>query len=127
VAASERDDLLLNYIRESIDLIEEYTSAGRDAFLARPMIQDAVLRRLETLTDAASHLSRSLKARHPQIAWRDIRGFRNVAAHAYLSLNMERVWRTVTLHLPALKRAVDEELARLGPSESQTEPDRGRT
>jgi uncharacterized protein with HEPN domain len=75
-------------------------------------IQDVVLWRLETLAEASGKLSQPLKDRHPQLRWRAIYGFRNVAAHAYLDLRLDRVWKIVELHLPALKSVVDEEPAR---------------
>ena len=50
----ERERERLSYIRESIARIGEYTRGGREAFDREPMVQDAVLRRLETLADARS-------------------------------------------------------------------------
>jgi uncharacterized protein with HEPN domain len=110
VTSADRDEALLRYIQESIVRIGQYTGGGRAVFLSEPMVQDAVLHRLETLADAASHLSDGLKARHPEIPWRDIYGFRNVAAHGYLTLDMSRVWNTVEGNLPALKNVVEQEL-----------------
>jgi uncharacterized protein with HEPN domain len=106
----ERDEELLRYIVESISLIDRYTIGGEDVFLTETMIQDAVLRRLETLADATSQLSTALQQRHPEIPWRQIYGFRNVAAHGYLALVMERVWATVQEHLPALRSVVIQEV-----------------
>lgn len=60
----ERDSALLIYIKESLNRIARYTERGRDSFLADDIVQDATLRRLETLVDAASRLSSDLKARH---------------------------------------------------------------
>ena len=40
------DRLYLLHIRDCIDRVEEYTEAGRDAFLAETMRQDAVVRNL---------------------------------------------------------------------------------
>jgi len=57
---AERDEDLLRYISDSITLIAQYTGGGEEAFRREPMIQDAVLRRLETLTDAARQLSGEL-------------------------------------------------------------------
>jgi uncharacterized protein with HEPN domain len=85
---SGRDLELLLYIQQSIARIEGYTREGRDTFLSQNVLQDAVLRRLETLADAAGHLSPALQDRHPHIPWRDISGFRNVAAHGYLELDV---------------------------------------
>lgn len=40
----------------------------------------------------------------------EVYGFRNIAAHAYLDIDLERVWEIVTDHLPPLRTAVQEEL-----------------
>lgn len=87
MSPGDREQELLRYIAQSMGRIEQYTRNGRDSFLAEPVLQDAVVRRLETLADAAGRLSATLKERHPQIPWRDIAGFRNVAAHGYLELD----------------------------------------
>jgi uncharacterized protein with HEPN domain len=111
-----RDDTVyLRHIAESIDLVEQYL-AGAERALSQALFyddqrsQDAVLRRMETLADAASHLSDALKARHPEIPWRQIGDFRNVLAHGYTDIRLDRVWRAITGDLPTLKAVVDEEL-----------------
>lgn len=109
---AERDREMLAYIAESISLIERYIGGGEAVFVRDPMVQDAVLRRLETLADATRHLSGELIPRHPEIPWRAIYGFRNVAAHGYVRLNMTRVWTTVQEDIPTLKTMVAEELSR---------------
>jgi uncharacterized protein with HEPN domain len=109
----ERDHRFLSYIRDAIGLIEQRTRDGREAFLADVDVQDAVLWRLETLAEATNRLSPAIKARHPEIRWRAIYGFRNIAAHGYVDLQIDRVWEIVDIHLPLLKKAVDEELERL--------------
>jgi uncharacterized protein with HEPN domain len=124
VKPEERDQGLLLYIQESIERVERYSAHGEDAFLSEGMVQDATLRRLETLGDAANRLSDSLKARHPEIRWRDIYGFRNIAAHDYIGLKLERVWIIVAEHLPALKAAVESELSRFEPWQGPSEAGR---
>lgn len=109
----EREEDLLRYVAESISLITQYTIGGEEVFLTETLVQDAVLRRLETLADAARHLSDELKARHPGIPWRQIYGFRNVAAHGYIALDPSRVWLTVQQYLPPLHAVVTEELGRI--------------
>jgi uncharacterized protein with HEPN domain len=100
----------LQYIRQSTARIEQYTRGGREAFLREPIVQDAVLRRLEKLADAIGKLSDSLKARHPTIPWRQVYGFRNIAAHAYEEIDLTRVWEIVEDYVPVLKSVVDREL-----------------
>ena len=108
----ERDRQRLEYIADSIAKIERYTHGSKARFLRDSKTQDAVLRRLETLADAASKLPEQLKSRHPEIPWREVYRFRNIAAHAYEYVGIERVWEIVRDHLPPLKRAVTEELSR---------------
>jgi uncharacterized protein with HEPN domain len=91
-------------------LIDEYVRDGRSALFAQRQIQDAVLRRLEILADATVQLSSELKDRHPDITWREVYGFRDIAAHAYLDIDLERVWEIVTDHLPPPRTAVEQEL-----------------
>lgn len=106
-----RDDrVYLTYIRESIDLVEEYTKDGEEVFSSDLRTQDAVLRRMETLADAAARLSEDVKARHPEIPWRQIASFRNILAHGYTEIRLDQVWQAVTNDLPALKVVVVEEL-----------------
>lgn len=112
----ERDWLL--YIQASIALIGQYVADGEEAFFNNSMVQDAVLRRLETLADATNKLSDDLKQRHPHIRWRQIYGFRNIAAHAYRSIDLDRVWEVIVDSLPDLKRVIDAELGQANPSAS---------
>lgn len=112
-----RDDrAYLEFIAENIDLIG-YRLAGlagtldQDLFFNDLEKQDAALRRMEILAGAASHLSEELKARHPVIDWPKAAAFRNILAHAYVDLDLGRVWAAITDDLPALKQVVDQELA----------------
>jgi uncharacterized protein with HEPN domain len=107
-----RDQRYLTYIRDSIALIQGRTQAGRDTFLSDIDLQDAVLWRLQTLAEATGRLSLAVKDRHPEIRWRAVYGFRNIAAHGYLDLELHEVWEIVEVHLPVLKLVVDEELNR---------------
>lgn len=52
----------LLHIRDAIDRILSYTVDGRDEFLAHPMIQDAVLRNMEILGEAAKRVSTGARA-----------------------------------------------------------------
>ncbi|MHB8576222.1 MAG: HepT-like ribonuclease domain-containing protein [Dehalococcoidia bacterium] len=109
---NEREVERLQYIQESIELIDQYCAGRSDLFMRERIVQDAVLRRLETLADATNQLSEEVKARHPEIRWRTVYGFRNVAAHAYEALDLSRVWQIVEVYLPILKVAIDDELRR---------------
>lgn len=110
--SGERERRYLEHIAESIRLIDDYVRDGRPAFFEQRQVQDAVLRRLEILADATGQLSPELKDRRRDIPWREVYGFRNIAAHAYLDIDLERVWEIVTDHLPPLRTAVEKERER---------------
>ncbi len=110
-----RDDrLYLIHIRERIARIKDYVKDGRAAFLASDLIQDAVLRNLQTLAESTQRLSDEAKAKRGDIDWRRIAGFRNVLAHDYLGVDIARVWGIVENELPVLGDAVEEMLSQLG-------------
>jgi uncharacterized protein with HEPN domain len=113
-----RDDLpYLEYIQESIQHSESYlhwTGGGFDEeLLDDHLTRDAVLRRLETLSDAAGQPSDTLKSRHPEISWRKVTDFRNFLAHGYLRIRAERVAAVLKDDLGAVKIVVENEILSL--------------
>lgn len=101
------DKLYLIHIHECILRIEQYTTAGREAFFNDSKTQDAVLRNLHTLAESTQRLSDGLKAAHPDVDWRAIAGFRNVIVHDYLGIDAAQVWDIVQRDLPGLKRKIE--------------------
>ena len=97
------DRLYLAHILECIAKIESYTAEGRDFFLSDEKTQDAVLRNLQIMAESSQRLSDSLKAACPEVPWPEIAGFRNILAHDYLGVKLERVWQVVQDGLPQLK------------------------
>lgn len=101
------DRVYLNHILESIQRIARYTEGGHEAFAGSELIQDGVIRNLQTLGQSTLKLSDAFRASHPEIPWRGIIGFRNVLVHDYLGVNVERVWEIVERDLPDLKQKVE--------------------
>lgn len=98
-----RDDrLYIHHVLDCLRRINEYSQNGEDVFRASELIQDAVLRNLQTLAESTQRISDRLKALHPEVDWRAIAGFRNVLVHDYLGVNLERIWEIVSVPLPVL-------------------------
>ncbi len=107
VATAVKDErVYLGHIRDAITDIEEYTSVGRDAFMAERMRQDAVIRKLEIIGEAVKQLSNATKERRHEIPWKQIAGMRHRLTHDYFGVDLALVWRVVERDLPALKAAV---------------------
>lgn len=105
------DRIYLRHIAEAIEDIERYTAAGRGAFLADRMQQDAVIRKLEVIGEAVKQLSAHAKSTRAEIQWREIAGMRDKMIHEYFGVNLEIVWAVVERNMPLLKQAVAELLA----------------
>jgi uncharacterized protein with HEPN domain len=101
------DKLYLIHIRECLERVEKYTAEGaKDAFLASTLIQDAVMRNLQTMAESTQRLSNAAKEAYPEVDWYKISGFRNVLVHGYLGVDLDRVWIIVERDLPGLRRAI---------------------
>jgi uncharacterized protein with HEPN domain len=76
----------LEHIVEAIDRITAYTDGIEEAvFLADRKTQDAVIRNLEIIGEAAQHIRQrypDFVASHPELPWRSAYGMRNASGHA---------------------------------------------
>lgn len=102
------DAVYLESMREALARIRRYAGRRkRAAFLADPLLQDALIRNLEVIGEAAGRLSREFAAQHPSIPWRDIAGMRHRLIHGYLKVNLDTVWQAVARDVPRLARQLD--------------------
>ena len=102
----EADLGLLEHIRGRIARIEEYTNGERSRFYDSHLVQDAVIRNLQTIAESTQRLSDGIRATEPEVPWRAIAGFRNVLVHDYFEIDLEVVWSVVDQDLPRLVAAV---------------------
>ena len=56
--------------------------------------------------EAAARLSQIFREAHPQVEWRDIIAFRNIAVHAYFAVQWDIVWATAADDVPVLRRQI---------------------
>ena len=102
--AHSRDLSYLEHMLEAIERIQRYVGRKRRAgFLGDALLQDAVIRNIEIVGEAAGRVSPELAAQHAEIPWRDIVGMRHRLIHGYLKVNLETVWEVVERDLPALE------------------------
>ncbi|HEX2162685.1 MAG TPA: DUF86 domain-containing protein [Thermoanaerobaculia bacterium] len=105
---SSRSEAWLDDVLEAIRRIQTYVSGEtRDSFLGTLMVQDAVLRNLEIVGEAAKRLPPEVRARAPEIDWRKVAGLRDVLIHDYAAVDLEIVWDVIENRLPQLERAAE--------------------
>ena len=83
---------ILNAANLILTFVEEMS---RKAFEQDVKTQDAVVRRLEIIGEAARRLSAEYKAAHPEVAWRAVIGMRNRLIHGYDVVDLDVVWGVI--------------------------------
>ena len=97
----------LDDILEAIDLVTQYVQNISEVEFSRDIqLQDSVIRRLVIIGEAACKIPEDVRTMAPDVPWRTIIGFRNVAIHDYASVHMGRVWEIIQTELPILKKHI---------------------
>jgi len=56
------------------------------------------------LGEDAARISEEIQIRHPDIPWREIKGLRNIVAHAYDKTDDDIIWNTVRRDIEPLRQ-----------------------
>jgi len=90
----------LHDILEAARLIASYVKdTSETAFRTDVQKQDAVIRRIEIIGEAAAHLIDETRKAIPQLPFRKMRGMRNIVAHDYANVDLQIVWEVATVHV----------------------------
>ena len=78
------DKTRIIHILEAIAEIEKYlTGVSYNDFLANSEKRFATIKQIEIVGEACNALTPEFKESHSEIAWKPIRGFRNISIHEY--------------------------------------------
>ena len=99
--------LRLEDILTAAERIRSYTTGlSEEAFRLDVKTTDAVVRNFEVMGEAARHVDDEFAAAHPEVEWAEVRGFRNVLAHAYFGVDIAILFQTVRDDVPRLIAAI---------------------
>jgi uncharacterized protein with HEPN domain len=99
------DDLLAD-LAEAAGAAAELVSLGKERWDAeRPLrlVGEAVIGRLG---DIATKLPDQVIEATPEIPWREVKGMRIIAAHAYHRIDYDEVWVTLRDDVPSMSKAI---------------------
>lgn len=100
----------LEHILQAIERIERHTAdVDEMGFLASELIQDAVIRNLEVIGEAANNIQRvdaAFAMAHGEVPWQVMYAMRNRLSHGYDRVDFEIVWKTIHRDLPDLYKLV---------------------
>jgi uncharacterized protein with HEPN domain len=99
----------LEHILQAISRISRYTSGmSHSDFAANSMVQDAVIRNIEIMGEAARNIELAdpdFPAKHAGIPVRDIYLMRNRLSHGYFAVDLALVWNAASLSRNSPARA----------------------
>ncbi|MCA0406936.1 MAG: DUF86 domain-containing protein [Proteobacteria bacterium] len=104
---ARRVDVVLEEILETLARIE--AALGRQSFETFRqdwLLQRAIERALEIISEAVRHIPEETLALRPEIPWVDIKAIGNVIRHEYHRVDPAIIWSVVKDDLPALHTAI---------------------
>lgn len=103
----QRDPQFLLDMLQSAELIASYTrQVSKDEFIQNVQLQDAVIRRLLVIAEAARRVSETTRQEKLDISWSEINGMRNRLVHEYDDVDFDIVWDVVQNEIPSLITAL---------------------
>ena len=81
-------------------------ATSEDSFLRDDVLPPAVLHHLTVIGETVSRLSADLRARYPDVPWRQIIAARRRIVHAYFDLDWQILWDAAIDDIPGLRRQV---------------------
>ena len=98
-----RDDAyLLDMLIAARELRELATGVSREQLETSALHQNAFIRLLTVIGEAASRVSPESRANLPDLPWREIVAFRNRLVHGYFDIDLDKVWDAIEHDVPAL-------------------------
>ena len=95
------DDLLAD-LAEAVDAAAELVDLGRERWDAERPLRLAGEAVIGRLGDVATKLPDEVLKATPEIPWREVKGMRIIAAHAYHRIDYATVWVTLRDDVPRI-------------------------
>lgn len=109
---NHRDTIILQKVLSEVKIAGEMMQdCTLDAFLANEMLKRAVCMTVINVGELVKNLTEDCRLAHPEVPWKDIAGFRDIAAHKYQTLRMEDVYETTISDFPSLQQQITKILA----------------
>jgi uncharacterized protein with HEPN domain len=103
----DKDKGFLLAILRELDMVPQLMEdASLEEFLASEKTQRAVCMTLLNIGELVKGLSDNIRQKYSDVPWKEIAGLRDIAAHKYQSLNMERIYLTAIEYIPKFQSDV---------------------
>ena len=99
------DDLLAD-LADTVDAAAELVNLGKQRWDSDRLLRLAGEAVIGRLGDIATKLPDEVIKATPQIPWREVKGMRIIAAHAYHRIDYDEVWVTLRDDVPSMADAI---------------------
>ena len=102
-----RDLVILNKIIDELNIaINALCDKSFEDFVNNELFKRGICMTVINIGELVKNLSSEFREEHNSVPWKNIAGFRDIAAHKYGTLNMNDVYNTVINDFPALKENI---------------------
>lgn len=81
-------------------------NSDETVFASKLYWQNAFVRELEVIGEAANQIDKQYITDHPEIPWIDMIGMRHKLIHDYFEIKLEIVWDVATIDIPKIKKSL---------------------
>ena len=104
-----RDRAILQKVLSEINIAQSMMGGcSLEAVKENEMLMRAVGMTVINIGELVKNLSESCRLSYTHIPWKEIAGFRDIAAHKYQTLRMDDVYETVVADFPALQKQIED-------------------
>ena len=98
-----REKIILEKVLSEIEIAGKIIgTSSLPEFLSDELLKRAACMTVINIGELVKNLPAAFRMAYPAVPWKEIAGFRDIAAHKYQTLRMEDVFETITVDFPAL-------------------------
>ena len=103
-----RDKTTLKKILVAIEeATEGFDDVSEETFLSNRILKLAMAMSVIRVGELVKALTLEFRRNNPQVPWREIAGFRDVATHKYDTIDMRELYGTIKKDFPELKSQIE--------------------
>ena len=94
------------YVGHMLDMSQKaadfLAGVDRDAYDENEVLRLALIHIIQTIGEAAQHVSLEFREAHPEVPWHEVIGMRHRLVHDYMSVDEDVIWEVARQDLPVL-------------------------
>lgn len=104
---SDKNLVVLEKILEEMSIAQSLLgSHDMESFVGDEMAKRAVCMTVINVGELIKNLDMDFRAANPEVPWKDMAGFRDIAAHKYQTLRMDDMYVTVADEFPSIEEDI---------------------